>query len=143
MKKKTVIINIILLIWFGLDLVGISIGDFTLTSPVFISKPFGLFWWIMYAILLLVFIKTDAIGKFLLLLFLTIWGYFQYAMYFFSTESGIAKYNHYFSNTHHLFDPSSTHLVKDTYHIFLDILILLALITTIMFILKSKKRKHK
>ena len=61
-----------------------------------------------------------------------LWGTFQFAIYFKSGES-IAAYNKTFADTHHIIAASNDALIKDTYHIFLDILILLALISVVVF----------
>ena len=73
-------------------------------------------------------------GKYFLSAFLFFWGVFQFTTYF-KTGENIAAYNKTFADTPHIIAASQNTLVKDTYHIFLDIFILFAFITIMIFLI--------
>lgn len=143
---KIIVIGIvgILFIWFTFDMTGLSFGQTKLVTSAFIDEPIDFVFWLIFLALLVLFILKDTVGKYALSAFVLVWGIIQYSMYFSSTE-GIANYNKFFSDTHHIIPLSDNCLVKDTYHLFLDIFIFLALAILIAFtvvsIIKSRKSK--
>jgi hypothetical protein len=125
---------------------GFRLGDFLLVTSAFSDEPIDILWWGIFLIAFILFIAREKIGRWCLCVFLTIWGcIIQYPMYF-SSHDGIESYNVFFRDTYHLFPPSDTILVKDFYHLTLDILIGLSLILAIVYIIKSliqaKKEKQ-
>ncbi len=135
----------ILLLWFTFDLTGLKFGKTKIVTSAFVDEPVDVLFYLIYVVSITFFILTDKIGKYFLGAFLLLWGTFQFAIYFKSGES-IVAYNKTFADTHHIIAASNDALIKDTYHIFLDILILLALILVVVFsvakiIANNKKRK--
>ena len=135
----------ILLLWFIFDLTGLKFGKTKIVTSAFVDEPVDVLFYLIYVVSITCFILTDKIGKYFLGAFLLLWGTFQFAIYFKSGES-IVAYNKTFADTHHIIAASNDALIKDTYHIFLDILILLALISVVVFsvakiIANNKKRK--
>lgn len=103
-------------------------------TSAFVDEPIDFVFYLIFIASIVCFILKDKIGKYALSLFLLLWGTFQFATYFKSGES-VASYNKQYADTHHIIAVSDDALVKDTYHIFLDILILLALVSVISFFL--------
>ena len=138
MKKVVTIILATLFVWFTLDITGFAIGNFVLVTSAFKDEPIDILWWAIFLIVSILFILKDKIGKYFLAMFLVIWSFIQYQMYFMGQQS-IERYNDFFNNegTHHIIPASSTFLIKDTYHMFLDILILLSLISIVVFIIRK------
>jgi hypothetical protein len=83
----------------------------------------------------------DKSGKYILSVFLILWAFIQYPMWFIKKPDRIESYNTFFEKTHHLIEVSHTRLIKDTYHIVLDTLILLALVSSIVYIVYRIKTK--
>lgn len=144
MKKVTVFLVGLLLVWFTLDVTGFHFGNFNLVVSAFKDEPIDIVWWVIFIVCFVLFILKDKIGKYVLFVFLVIWGIIQYPMYF-KGQKGIERYNHFFANekTNRIFAASNDFLVKDTYHLFLDVLILLALISTILFIITALRKRIK
>jgi hypothetical protein len=138
-KKRTIIAIGILFAWFTLDMTGFTIGNFTLVVSAFADDSFvDVIWWGIFVLGFSLFIFIDKIGRYFMLLFLGLWAYVQCAIYFRTIER-IESYNNYFKSqgTHRLFPAFDTFIIKDTYHIFIDIFILASLICLIVFIIKG------
>lgn len=140
MKKKYVLIlTILLLIWFFLDMIGISFSDSYLVSRSFSED--GVFF-IIYLVSLLLFVFKEKIGKYVLTIWLSIWLFTQclfhygYQLIGQTTESKI----NYFSGSIKIFNING--YFPDLYHFILHILILISLITLIIYIIKNKKYKN-
>lgn len=135
----------LLLLWFTFDITGLKCGNTKIVTSAFIDEPIDFVFYLIFIASIFCFIFIDKVGKYSLSVFLLCWGAFQFSVYFKTGES-IAAYNKQFVDTHHIIAASNDILVKDTYHIFLDILILLALISVISFliakILSSKKKSN-
>ena len=131
----------LLLLWFTFDITGLKFGKIKIVTSAFVDEPIDFVFYLIFIASIVCFVLKDKIGKYMLLIFLLLWGTFQLTVYFKSGES-IAAYNNAFADTHHIIAASNDLLVKDTYHIFLDIFILLALISVkIFFIVKIISRK--
>jgi hypothetical protein len=137
-RKLTIITIGILLFWFTLDITGFVIGEFTLIVSAFKDEPIDILWWIIFIVTFVVFILKDKIGKYVMLVFLIIWTFIQGAIYFRDKE-GIQSYYNYFykEGTHRLIPASDLFLIKDTYHIFLDLFIAVSLVFVIIYIIKD------
>lgn len=140
MKKVTIILLGILFTWFTLDITGCAIGRFVLVTSAFQDEPIDILWWAIFLIASCLFVWRDRIGKYVLAAFLGIWGSIQYQMYFMGKQS-IARYNAFFQGqgTNRILPVSDTFLAKDTYHLFLDVLILSSLICIVVFILRQSR----
>lgn len=138
MKKIMNILISVLLFWFTLDILGMKIGNFYLVESAIKDEPIDIIWWVIFVICFIIFIMKDTVGKYILLSFVLIWCFIQYSMYF-KAPKQIENYNRFFKETHHIISTSDKFLVKDTYHIFLDLLLFVVLINLIIFIVKAKK----
>jgi len=139
MKKYVIIVVGLLFTWFTLDMTGFAIGKFILVVSCFIDdNPMDAVWWGIFIIVLILFIFKEKIGKYAMLVFLTIWAVLQGSMYF-RTKEKIQSYYEFFHNegTHRIIPTCDSFLVKDTYHIILDVLILVSLVFIIIFISKG------
>lgn len=135
----------ILLLWFTFDITGLKIGDTKIVTSAFVDEPIDFVFYLVFIASIVCFILNDKIGKYMLSIFLLLWATFQFTIYF-KTGDSIAAYNKQFVDTHRIIAASNDTLIKDTYHIFLDILILFALISAIAFLLIkiiSSKQKSK
>lgn len=142
MKK---IINIfvgILFCWFTLDITGFKIRDFNLVVSAIKDEPIDILWLLIFAVVFLLFIFKEKIGKYALSIFMSIWSFIQFSMYF-KTQQQIESYNIFFAkeNTNYIIKPLNTFLIKDTYHMILDLLIAISLSLLVVFIIKSIKEK--
>lgn len=122
----------LLLLWFTFDITGLKFGNVKIVTSAFADEPIDFLFYLIFIASLVCFILKDKIGKYALSAFLLLWGTFQLTVYFRSGES-IVAYNNTFADTHRIIAASNDILIKDTYHIFLDIFILLTLISAIMF----------
>ena len=138
MKKTTNIWVSVLFFWFTLDISGVKIGNFYLVESAIKDEPIDIIWWVIFIICFIIFIAKDNIGKYILLSFVSIWCFIQYSMYF-TSEKRIDRYNSFFKETHHIISSSNKFLIKDTYHIFLDLFLFVVLINLIAFAIKSKR----
>jgi len=139
MQKNVLLIIGFLLFWFTLDMTGFSIGSFNLVESAIPVEMIDVVWWFLFVVCFLFFIKKENYGKYALLIFLIIWGFIQYPMYFTRKGESLESYNNFFLNTHHIINPSNDFLIKDTYHIVLDILIAVSFIGVAIFIIHSSK----
>ena len=130
-----------LLLWFTFDITGLKIGQTKLVTSAFIDEPIDFVFWLIFIGSIVSFILYDKIGKYIIAVFVFIWGAIQFSIYF-KSDSGIEKYNQFFSDTHHIIAASENHIVKDTYHLILDILIILALMSVILYIILKIKIKR-
>lgn len=138
MKKIINVLVSVLFFWFTLDILGVKIGYFYLVESAIRDEPIDIIWWVIFIICFIIFIVKDKIGKYVLLSFVSIWCFIQYSMYFSSTKR-IESYNNFFKETHHIISPSNNFLIKDTYHIFLDLFLFLVLTHLVTYIVKSKR----
>lgn len=144
MNKKTCIVaNVLLVIWFFLDMVGFRIGNFILTEMAW--KDDGIFF-VTYIVTFLLFLTKDKYGKYSLTIWLSLWFITQFFSHWYYTIFGVTDkklttYNRVYANTYHIFPASETILVPDLYHILLHGFILVALVCTISFCIKSRWKK--
>lgn len=124
----------VLLLWFTFDITGLRFGGTILVVSAFKDEPIDFVFYIVFFGCAVFFVLKDNIGKYVLAVFLLLWGAFQFSVYFKSGD-GIASYNEFFADTHHMIAASPDVLVKDTYHILLDIFISLAFISALAYII--------
>lgn len=136
MKKISIISNVILLIWFFLDMTGFSFANLILVSQSW--KDDGIFFAI-YAGAFIWFLVKEKSGKFVLLSWLFLWFSTQFYSHWYFTIAGPWEGKmRYFSDTIKLI-PSSTVYIPDLYHIVLHVFILLAFCSTMIYTIKSRK----
>lgn len=124
----------ILFIWFTFDMTGLSFGSTKIVTSAFIDEPIDFIFWLVLLGCIVLFILKDNLGKFIVTVYLFFWGAFQFSVYFRTGEKIIA-YNNSFADTHHIIAASQEILIKDTYHIFLDIFIALSFVTSLVYII--------
>jgi len=135
-KRTVVIVNILLLLWFFLDMVGASLGGKVLVSRAW--QDDGIFF-LLFLAALLWFLFMDRLGKYILTGFLAAWLAVQlYSHWFFTVFGPWEGKIRYFSGTVKLF-VSDVIYIPDIYHIVLHILILCALVSLIRFMIKPKR----
>lgn len=141
MTKRYVYISYgLLLIWFALDMIGVSFGGKVLVTTSY-SEDFIFF--AVAIISLILFIFKENIGKWVMLFWLIGWGVTQFIFHELYTiigggESKIA----YFDGTIKLIS-SDTRYIPDLYHIILHILIVISLICMIRYIRRNKQDVRK
>lgn len=137
-KKICVFTNLSLLLWFFLDMTGMSINNHILVTRSY--KEDGIFF-LIFLLLFILFILKDNIGKYFLAIWLFLWFTTQFLSHWYFTIFGpsIGKMN-YFANTIKLI-PSSNIYIPDLYHIVLHILILISLVSMIIYCINPKKSK--
>lgn len=124
MKRNVVIaVNLVLLVWFFLDMTGLDVGGRLLVSRAY--REDGVFF-LIYLVLFGLFLFKGRMGGYLLLGWLTMWFLTQFASHWVYTIFGpSAEKMAYFSETIKLI-PSTDIYIPDLYHIVLHVLILVA-----------------
>ncbi len=142
-KSYCIIAQLLLLLWFFFDMIGIYFGDKCLVTRSY--KDDGIFF-IIYLITVLLFIIKEKIGKWLVIVWSVIWFIIQFICHewytifnsgFMGTLEGKIKY---FSGTMQWLKIKGKY-IPDIYHTVLHIFILLVLVSTVMYIKKSKSNK--
>lgn len=142
-KTHCIIAQFILLIWFFLDMVGVYFGDKCLVTRSY--KEDGIFF-LIYLVAVILFIAKENIGKWFSLGFLTMWFGIQFICHewytifndgFMGTLGGKIEY---FSGTMHWLKIEGRY-IPDIYHTILHILILYALVSIIIYTVKTKTPK--
>jgi len=135
-KKICLISNLCLLLWFFLDMVGISINGHILVTRSYSDD--GIFFLIFF-VLFIWYVFKDKIAKYFLMGWLLIWFLAQFLSHWYYTIFGPSKGKiNYFADTIKLI-PSSNIYIPDLYHIILHILILISLINMIIHCITSTK----
>ncbi len=144
MKKTCTTFQIILLIWFFLDMVGVSFEKNHLVAQSY--KDDGVFFLVYFATVIL-FIAKDKIGKWLVIIWTSLWFTIQFLCHeWYTIFNGGIMGNlegkiEYFSGTMQWLTVKGKY-IPDIYHTILHILILLVIISTFIFIKKSKAKKQ-
>ena len=144
MKKTCIAFQIILLVWFFLDMIGVYFGDKCLVTQSYTED--GVFF-LIYLTAIILFIIKDQIGKWIVAVWTSIWFVIQFLCHEWYTifNGGImgsleGKIK-YFSETVQWIKIEGKY-IPDIYHTVLHILILLVIITTFMFIKKTGNKKQ-
>lgn len=138
MKRKKLLIgvNILLLIWFFLDMIGVTFDNKVLVSRAW--RDDGIFF-VIYIVAIVWFLVKEKSGKFVLTTWLSMWFATQlYSHWYFTIFGPWEGKIRYFADTVKLI-PSTTVYIPDLYHIVLHILILIALYSTMIYSVKSCK----
>lgn len=127
--------NMILLLWFGLDMIGLSIKGELLVSRAY--QDDGIFF-LIYLMMFLFFMIKPKKGYYGLFAWLILWFITQFFShwYFTITATGQEKIE-YFSDTIK-FIYSSDIYIPDLYHIVLHIFILLSIASLVLYKTKNK-----
>ena len=143
-KKTCITFQILLLLWFSLDMTGVSLGDKCLVTRSY--REDGAFF-LIYLVTVILFIVKVQIGKWLVAVWTSLWFITQFLSHEWYTifncgimGSAEGKIN-YFSGTLQWIRIEGKY-IPDIYHTVLHILILLALISTIIYIVKSKVKSE-
>lgn len=143
MKKiYCIIIQIALLIWFFLDMTGLYFGDKCLVTRSYSDD--GIFF-LIYLVAVILFIFKEKIGKWLVMGWLAIWFAIQFMCHEWYTifncgfMGSLEGKIQYFSGTIQFLQIEGKY-IPDVYHTVLHTLILFALITTIIYTVKTKKK---
>lgn len=139
MKRKiSIAINLCLLLWFFLDMIGVSINTHILVTRSY--KDDGIFFFI-FLVLFVLFILRGKVWNYILASWLFIWFLAQFSSHWYFTMFGpsIGKMN-YFADTIKLI-PSSDIYIPDLYHIILHILILASLISVVSYCIALRKQR--
>lgn len=138
-----IIIQLTLLIWFFLDMTGLYLGNNCLVTRSY--KDDGVFFLIYLAVVIL-FIVKERIGKWLAIVFLTMWFVIQFICHEWYTifnggfMGSLEGKIEYFSGTIQWLQIDGRY-IPDVYHTILHILILCALIGTTVYSRKTAKKK--
>ena len=133
--KKTycIIAQMILLLWFFLDMIGIHFGEKCLVTRSY--KEDGIFF-LIYLIAVVLFIIEEKFGKWFVIQFLCHEWYTIFNSGFMGTLEGKIEY---FSGTIQWLQIDGRY-IPDVYHTILHILIIISLTVTIIYSAKSKKK---
>lgn len=141
MKKYIVLLGqMLVLLWFALDMTGAYFGENCLVTRSY--KEDGIFF-LLYLATIILFIKKEKIGKWLVSSWLSIWllvellsheWYTLFGKGIMGTAEG--KIN-YFADTITWIQIEGTY-VPDLYHIILHLLILIALTLTIIYMARQR-----
>lgn len=146
MKKKYCIVSqILLLLWFFLDMTGLHFGEIYLVTRSY--KEDGIFF-IIYLGTILLFIFKDNVGKWAVALWSVLWFITQFLCHEWYTIFGkgimgtIEGKFKYFSYTLQWLEIDGRY-IPDVYHTILHILILGVVITSIIYIRYTRKTNEK
>ncbi|MDR1428502.1 MAG: hypothetical protein LBJ08_12220 [Bifidobacteriaceae bacterium] len=141
-KKVSLALIAVLFIWFLLDITGLSFGTTTIVVSALIDEPIDIAFALVFAIAIFLFVWREKVGEWAVLIFLCAWATTQGSAYFREDFSG---YYAFFARegTHRILPQSTQFLIKDTYHLMLDLLILASLIGVIVFLILSKGGKSR
>lgn len=144
MKKiHCIIVQLILLLWFFMDMTGFCFGNNCLVLRSY--KDDGIFF-LIYLIVVILFIVKEQIGKWFLIVWLAMWFGIQFICHEWYTifndgfMGALEGKIEYFSGTIQWFQIEGKY-IPDVYHTILHILILCALISTIIYSIKITKKK--
>ncbi len=138
-KKYCIIANIILLAWFFLDMIGVYFNKYYLVTRSW--REDGIFF-LIFLLALTIFVLKEKIGKYLLSVWLSIWIITQFFSHeWFTIIGGGEGKILYFQNAIKWID-SKVRYIPDVYHTILHIMMLIALITTLSYNIKSSTNNH-
>ena len=143
MKKSIPIItNVVLLCWFFLDMVGVYFGDKYLVTRSY--KEDGIFM-IIPLVAFLLFIFKERVGKYVLLVWLSVWFVFQFLSHewytiFGSGVMGSVEGKIRFFKDAIRFVESDTRYITDAYHTILHILLIIAIFTTAAYRVPKREK---
>lgn len=140
-KKYCIISQLVLLVWFFLDMTGLHFGNQCLVTTSY--KDDGIFFGI-YLLTVIIFILKDNIGKWLVTIWLSMWFIIQFMCHEWYTIFGSGLMGtldskiKYFSGTIQWFSVNDNY-IPDVYHTILHLLIVINLSFIISYIVKHRK----
>lgn len=140
-KRYPIILNILLFLWFMLDMTGLQIGGKVLVNQSWQND--GIFM-LLFVASLASYIYREKIGKYVLSGWLFMWFIVQFFSHWSFTIAnfGIGSNKiEYYEGTIKIINTNNIY-VPDLYHTVEHILILAALITMIIFCMKSAKKQE-
>lgn len=129
-KKVSIILNGLLMLWFLLDITGLTLGGKTLVTQAY--KEDGIFFLIFLGAFVWYLIK-DKVGKYVLSSWLFIWFVGQFASHWYFTIFGPWEGKKRFFADTIPFIVTEVVYIPDLYHVILHILILAAFISTVIY----------
>lgn len=142
MKRSQVLfLQIVLLIWFFLDMTGFHFGDNCLVTSSY--KDDGVFF-LIYLATVILFVTKESFGKWLSISWLSMWFVIQFICHEWYTifndgfMGSLQNKITYFSGTMQWIRIDGKY-IPDVYHTLLHILILSALISTFIYAIKTRK----
>lgn len=141
-KKYCVISQILLLLWFFLDMMGVYFSNSYLVTRSY--KDDGIFF-LIYLAAMILFIFKEKIGKWAVLIWTSLWFIIQFLCHEWYTIFGkgimgtLEKKIEYFSGAVKFLEFESRY-IPDVYHTILHILILTVVITSTVYIRNPKKQ---
>ena len=137
-KKICLVSNLCLLLWFFLDMVGMSINNHILVTRSYSDD--GIYFFV-FLILFIWFIFKEKTGKYLLTIWLVVWFLTQFLSHWYFTIFGPSEGKiTYFADTIKLISSSNIY-IPDLYHIVLHISILISLINIVIYCISLRKLK--
>ena len=141
-KKYCVILQIVLLLWFFLDMIGVYFSNSYLVTRSY--KDDGIFY-LIYLATMILFIFKEKIGKWAVFVWTSLWFIIQFLCHEWYTIFGkgimgrLEKKIEYFSGAVKWLEIEGRY-IPDVYHTILHILILAVVITSAIYIRNSKKQ---
>ena len=135
-RKVCLIFQLLLLAWFFLDMTGVYFKDSYLVTRSY--KEDGIFF-IIYLVCVLLFVFKDKIGRWLVIIWTSLWFITQFMSHELVTitGSGYENKSHYFEGAFKWLQIDGVY-IPDVYHTILHILILMVLISTLSYIVASR-----
>ncbi len=136
-KKYSLVANAALFIWFFLDMVGIYFGNKYLVTRSWREDGIYL---VIFVGALLIYIFKEQLGKYILIVWLSMWLVTQFFSHEWFTIAGNGQKKIEYFNNALKWTECEIRYIPDIYHTILHILILTALITTILYTIKLRKK---
>ena len=141
-KRYCIVAQIVLLLWFFLDMTGLYFGNKCLVTRSY--KEDGIFF-LIYLITIILFLIKENIGKYIVIGWMSMWLVIQLMCHewYIIFNSGFmgsldGKIKH-FSETIHWIDVEGKY-IPDVYHTILHILILCTLTITIIYSIRNRRK---
>lgn len=142
-KKYCIAAQLILLVWFFLDMTGVWFGDLCLVTRSY--KDDGIMF-LIYLVAVILFIVKENIGRYFTIGWLMMWFVTQFICHEWYTifnggfMGDLEGKIEYFSGTIQWLNIQGRY-IPDVYHTILHILIVFVLISTIIYVKKDKNRQ--
>lgn len=137
-KKISIAANIVLLIWFFLDMVGVYFDTGYLVTRSW--KEDGIFFGIFLAVFLFYLFKERA-GSYALSVWLALWLFTQFLSHEWYTITGEGQAKMEYFQDALKWATSETRYIPDVYHTILHLLIIAALWTTLAHLVRLRKER--
>ncbi len=133
-KKNSIYANTLLLFWFFLDMIGVYFPNSYLVTRAW--REDGIFF-LIFLVSFILYIYFEKVGKYILSVWLTMWLVAQFLSHeYYTIFGGGERKIKYFEGAIKLIE-SETIYIPDIYHIILHILLIVSLVSTVKYIVKS------